>query len=65
MLEILNAFRHEGYDAHIKGETIYVSIHEFDLYRVTVKDSTIFLKSVDTGRTVEFDYNQFLLFLES
>ncbi|QHJ78952.1 MAG: hypothetical protein [Caudoviricetes sp.] len=66
MLEnILHAFQHEGYDAYIKDGIVIVSLEEFDLYRVFV-EKTIFLHSVDTGRTLNFkDYDEFLYFLES
>lgn len=66
MLEkILDALHKEGYDAHIKDNIIFVSVEEFDLYRIFV-ENTIFLHSIDTGRTLNFKtYDEFLYFLES
>lgn len=66
MLEkILQALRDEGYDTNVKDNIIFVSVDEFDLYRIFV-ENTIFVKSVDTGRSLNFKtYDEFLYFLES
>lgn len=66
MLEkILQALRDEGYDAHEMAGTVYVSVEEFDLYRVFYDDK-IRVHSVDTGRDLIFNnFNEFLYFLES
>ncbi|UNY46954.1 hypothetical protein PQB73_gp259 [Cronobacter phage LPCS28] len=67
MLEkILQALRDEGYDANVIKGTIYVSVEEFDLYRIYHDETSIRVHSVDTGRDVMFkNYNEFLYFLES
>lgn len=63
--KILQALRDEGYDANEVDGIICVSVEEFDLYRISVKE-TIFLHSVDTGRALNFKtYDEFLYFLES
>lgn len=63
--DILNALHDEGYNTVIKDGVICVSIDEFDLYRIWI-DYSIYVKSVDTGRTLNFSsYDKFLYFLES
>lgn len=66
MLEdILNALHDEGYNTEIQNGVICVSVDEFDLYRIWI-DSSIYVKSIDTGRTLNFSsYDKFLYFLES
>lgn len=66
MLEkILQALRDEGYEANVIDKVIYVSVEEFDLYRIT-HDESIKVHSIDTGRDLIFKtYDEFLYFLES
>lgn len=63
--KVLTALREEGYDAHMIKDVIFVSVEEFDLYRITVSNEIIKIRSVDTNRVVFFNYNDFLYFLES
>lgn len=67
MLEkILQALRDEGYDANVIENIIYVSVEEFDLYRIFHDEPKIRVHSIDTGRDVIFNnFNEFLYFLES
>lgn len=66
MLEkILQTLRDEGYDANVINRIVYVSVEEFDLYRITY-DESIKVHSIDTGRDLIFKtYDEFLYFLES
>lgn len=66
MLEkILQTLRDEGYDANVINDIVYVSVEEFDLYRITF-DDIIKVHSIDTGRDLIFKtYDEFLYFLES